>query len=135
VYHYVFCGEVYILNDMGWVHERRITLRSSSCNDLALLQVSRQLHQETALLPYKLATFDLGVDEWIVGSSKDDAIVTFLELRSMAQIRALSRLEYHKYFRAWIKDDIEMGTGLYWAEYWDCKNFVSYINTDGGQIV
>jgi len=94
-----------------------------------------RLHEETALLPYKLATFDLGVDEWIVESSKDDAIVTFLELRSMAQIRALSRLEYHKYFRAWIKDDIEMGTGLYWAEYWDCKNFVSYINTGGGQIV
>ena len=135
MYHYVFCDEVYLLNDMNWVHERMITLRSSSCNDLALLQVSRQLHEETALLPYKLATFDLGVDEWIEKSSKDDAIVAFLELRSMAQIRALSRLEYHNYLRAWTKDDIETGTGVYWAEWWDCKNFVSYKNTDDGQIV
>ena len=130
----MFCEKIFILDDYQWFYTRRTTLRSYDRKGIALLRVSRQLHQETAMLPYKLATFDFGVDHWDGGRRKTDAIVTFLELRSMAQVRALTRLEYHKSFYAWRKDDVETGTGLYWAEYWGCKNYSSSLNTHGGQI-
>jgi hypothetical protein len=139
IYTYVF-DEVVQINKYPWWLNYHVSLRprqfsdydyhpaSAYCehNFLNLLHVSRQIHQETALLPYKLATFyfdtlppeELEDDE----DNMFSAIRVFLEKRTRKQVEALAKLEIN------ILDDdvsdigeLESGTGMYWVAELNCK--------------
>lgn len=139
IYTYIF-GEVVQINKYPWFLNYHVSLRprqfsdydrypsSTYCehNFLSLLHVSRQAHQETALLPYKLTTFNF--DDLLPAELEDDddnffsAIRVFLENRTRKQVEALAKLEI--YIR---NDDIsdigelESGTGMYWVTELNCK--------------
>jgi len=84
VYHYIFCNEIFRLNQHKWSCTKTTTLVSDNDVSLDLPRVSRQLYQETALLPYKLAVFDFG--------TRIEAYSTlrkFLKNRSEAHILAM----------------------------------------------
>ncbi|CAN9345756.1 unnamed protein product [Alternaria alternata] len=122
IYTYVF-DEFVLINKYPWFLNYHVSLRprqfsdydrypsSAYCehNFLSLLHVSRQIHQETALLPYKLATFyfdtlppeELEDDE----DNMFSAIRVFLEKRTRKQVEALAKLEIN------ILDDDVSGIG------------------------
>ncbi|RYN20456.1 hypothetical protein AA0112_g10709 [Alternaria arborescens] len=139
IYTYVF-DEVVQINKYPWFLNYHVSLRprqfsdydrypsSTYCehNFLSLLHVSRQIHQETALLPYKLATFDF--DTLPTEELEDDednmfsAIRVFLEKRTRKQVEALAKLEIY------ILNDhvpnigeLESGTGMYWVTELNCE--------------
>jgi hypothetical protein len=78
--------------------------------DPGLVRVSRQLHQETALLPYKLATFDFGLEETGWGE-REHAIGVFLHQRLRVQIEALGKLQLRYCFGDSISEP-----GVVWIE-------------------
>lgn len=82
--------------------------------NLSLLYVSRQLHHETVLLPYKLTTFHF---YWYGphGLTFRD-VIPFLQRRSKAQIKALSKLESHRYDYGMVLTE-KYGNGRYWMKY------------------
>lgn len=99
VYHYVFVGTCYTLIDQ--MPSRAAMLRCRKAMgppkdtvDLSLLYVSRQLNYETATIPYKLGVFRFGTDTSLRNSDlqKLKFVMGFLELRSEAQIEALSHI-------------------------------------------
>jgi hypothetical protein len=139
IFTYVF-DEVVQINKYPWFLNYHVSLRprhfsdydrypsSTYCkhNFLSLLHVSRQIHQETALLPYKLATFDF--DTLPTEELEDDednmfsAIRVFLEKRTRKQVEALAKLEIY------ILNDhvpnigeLESGTGMYWVTELNCE--------------
>jgi len=63
-------------------------------NALGLLLASRQLHAETALLPYKLGIFlcDFEDPKDYEKACHNQAVRDFLQARSQKQISAISRL-------------------------------------------
>jgi len=76
---------------------------------LGLLLASRQVYHETALLPYKLATFVFEVTEqWFPVDAQ-----TFSERRSEEQLAALGRMEVMFCDQEW------NGTGLEFSEELD----------------
>ncbi|OAG21842.1 hypothetical protein CC77DRAFT_1094132 [Alternaria alternata] len=139
IYTYVF-DEFVLINKYPWFLNYHVSLRprqfsdydrypsSAYCehNFLSLLHVSRQIHQETALLPYKLATFyfdtlppeELEDDE----DNMFSAIRVFLEKRTRKQVEALAKLEINIF-----DDDVsgigelESGTGMYWVTELHCE--------------
>ena len=80
---------------------------------LGLLLTSRQVHHETALFPYKLATFDFGMNDDFPRHALE-----FLEDRSEAQIEALGRLMIS------FPDEICIGTGAYFFERLGCHELL-----------
>ena len=58
--------------------------------EISLLQVCRQVHTETCLLPYKLNTFECCSD--VLRCEAVCELKTFLAMRSEAQIAVLSRI-------------------------------------------
>lgn len=80
--------------------------------NLSLLYVSRQLHHETALLPYKLTMFFFPVMKF--QEDQHRVAKLFLWKRSRAQIEAISDLRFHHLMDGgWVE---ESGNGAYWNE-------------------
>jgi len=84
------------------------TLTSKRQHDLGLVRFSRQLYQETALLPYKLALFDFGLSAsgW---SEREEVIEDFLQRRLRVQIEALEKMK--------LRYSVDSGTpysGVWW---------------------
>jgi hypothetical protein len=126
VYYHVFCDEVFELDEERWFDGLSITSpRSNGKNYLGLPLVSRQLNQETGLLPYKLAIFDFSTDVCYRHDSARGIITTFLETRSVAQMNILGALRYKEYNPVKDKWETLEGTGMYWAAKLRCKNFRS----------
>jgi hypothetical protein len=125
VYHYVFCDQVFELDEEKWLDDPISSPRFNGKNNLGLPRVSRQLNQEIGLLPYKLAIFDFGADVWYREDAARGIMKTFLETRSVAQINILGVLRYEGFNS--VKDWFETleGTGVYWAAELGCKNFRS----------
>jgi hypothetical protein len=96
VYAYVFDGELYSFIDYSFGSEdnggKLTSDKSLKKNNMGLLLVSRQVHEETALLPYKMGEFLISIEApdetegW-------ECVKAFLEDRSKAQIKAMKRLE------------------------------------------
>jgi hypothetical protein len=60
IYGYVHCGQNFFVDEVDkfeWQFNREVKMTESLDRALGLPLASRQLKQETALLPYKLATF------------------------------------------------------------------------------
>jgi len=115
VYHYVFCDEVAKLDEDSWYDYQVAVWVFSGDNGLKLLNVSRQVYQETALLPYKLGTFQFGLSGiWCYGN-KRNAIKEFLDMRSEVQIEVLGNLELRSYYNGGFERVNLTGTGAYWV--------------------
>jgi len=114
VYHYVFCDVVANLDEHSWYSYQVAVWKFFGDNGLKLLNVSRQIYQETALLPYKLATFKFGLSgTWSYGH-KRNAIKGFLDRRSEVQIEVLGNLELLSYYSGFEGVNLT-GTGAYWV--------------------
>ena len=113
MYHYVFCDEVARLDKDSWYSCQIDVFTFSGNNGLDLLYVSRQVYQETALLPYELATFHFGCDNFEF-LDIPEAWRRFLGRRSNMQIEVLGDVVIGSYdaLLGWIE---ETGTGAYWA--------------------
>ncbi|CAN9135967.1 unnamed protein product [Alternaria alternata] len=121
IYHYVFYGTATIQQKKGQVpvgRERNISKRPTKppmdSPNLSLLYVSRQLHHETALLPYMLTIFYIYI--WSFGFGLRRALASFLKKRSSTQIEALSNLRVCHWSwveSTWVK---RSGNGSYWVE-------------------
>jgi hypothetical protein len=85
--------------------------RPSLHHDLGLFLVSRQLYRETALLPYKLAVFQLAYYTYRLPVLIH--LDGFLRERSKAQIEVMARVEC--YDSRCMDIPLVMGTGVYWA--------------------
>lgn len=137
IYTYVF-DRVVGINTNAWFLFQHVSLMPHYFNDvylyyhsadrkhnfLSLLRVSRQIYQETALLPYKLTKFNFGI--LISGELDDDdnmfeAIRLFLEKRSKRQIEALAKLEIMLLQDVTDLGELKLGTGMYWATRLRCK--------------
>ncbi|KAI4701706.1 hypothetical protein J4E81_003446 [Alternaria sp. BMP 2799] len=81
--------------------------------DMGLILVSRQIHAETAYLPYELSTFDFLVYDANKSQWKSD-VSKFLAKRSEEQIKAMSCLTLRCYVCE--EQSFAMGTGLYWVK-------------------
>jgi hypothetical protein len=121
VYHYVWYATSYA--DLTWLPPEILERRPSilprptkppmDSPNLSLLYVSRQLHRETALLPYKLTMFFFPVMKFLYDQRR--VVRLFLSKRSRAQIEALSDLRFHYYSTdgEWLE---KSGNGAYWME-------------------
>jgi len=121
IHHYVWYATSHA--DITWlppeVTERRPSILprptkpSMDRPNLSLLYVSRQLHHETALLPYKLTMFVFPVMKFLYDQRR--VVRLFLWKRSRAQIKALSDLRFHYYTMdgEWVE---KSGNGAYWME-------------------
>ncbi|KAL1794580.1 hypothetical protein ACET3X_006396 [Alternaria dauci] len=105
IYHYVFYGT-------------RISLRPALRKiqptgrpNLSLLYVCRQLHDETALLPYMLTSFDVNYSMTTWNKYRDMKL--FLEKRSRAQIEALADVRL-RYNQGSVRRMEQSGDGAYW---------------------
>jgi hypothetical protein len=95
---------------------------------LVLPLASHQLKQETALLPYKLATFYFDIFslyrsnrdgqhiEQAIYQQQREALRSFLEKRSEEQIKVLSRLGFHFYNKVKRSYEWKVGSAAYWAK-------------------
>jgi len=79
----------YVLQDDLWVVAYRLTKTESRGYPIALLFVCRQIHAETALLPYALNTFLIGDI-----SLGEDAALGFLGRRTPAQLQSMQTLYF-----------------------------------------
>ncbi|KAI4917555.1 uncharacterized protein J4E92_008949 [Alternaria infectoria] len=57
IFAYVFSSNVYVFDGASVYRDKTTSLTSFNENNLGVLVTSRQLHAETALLPYQLALF------------------------------------------------------------------------------
>jgi len=80
---------------------------------MGLILVSRQVHAETASLPYELSTFNFLVYDASRSQWKSD-VRKFLAKRSEEQIKAMSCLMLRRYSHE--EQAFAMGTGLYWVK-------------------
>lgn len=113
IFTYVFSGEEYLFLR----HDGNTLTCGQSFTELnmGLLLVSRQLHAETALLPYQLGTLFFHFEpSYLVDKLWLSLIAKFLEKRSLQQIEAIVDLQTHMdaYGGYWKIID---GSGLYWA--------------------
>jgi len=156
IYTYVFRNEVFELDQNSrpdveaWILNGAVTLTSHDTDlhpqrypGMALLLASRQIHQEAALHPYRLATFDFGVSFTsgrVVGiGPKHIAMKFFLKERSMAQAEVLARMQVCVSEGQWCPQkalasraaanrrtgSMKTGDGGYWAAELDCQDFFS----------
>ncbi|KAI4706346.1 hypothetical protein J4E89_009080 [Alternaria sp. Ai002NY15] len=150
IYTHVFRNEVFEL-DQGpkpdieaWILNGAVTLTPHDTDShpqrypgMALLLASRQIHQEAALYPYKLATFDFGVSytSGLVGiGPKHMAMKFFLKERIIAQVEVLDRIQVCVSGRQWSPQAALRGkrtgsmmteNGAYWAAELGCQDFFS----------
>jgi hypothetical protein len=124
IYAHVFDGTQYNFAEYSFGSEdnggKLTSDESFKENNMGLLLVSRQIHEETALLPYKMG-------EFLIKTEAPDAaegwecVRTFLEDRSQVQIMSMSRIEiwdsslWREGFR------IRSKKGKWWFETLGCK--------------
>lgn len=92
IFTYVFSGEEYLFLR----HDGNTLTCGQSFTELnmGLLLVSRQLHAETALLPYQLGTLFFHFEpSYLVDKLWLSLIAKFLEKRSLQQIEAIVDLQ------------------------------------------
>ena len=123
IFGWVFRGVEYGLSDDYWPYGDVVGMQidnesgAHTLRDLNLLRVCRQVHAETALLPYSLGSFD------IQGEDEDDslcyhlhALEKFMNRRTKEQIGAISCLTFDGY-----RDDASQShevieeTGAFWV--------------------
>ncbi|KAI4611107.1 hypothetical protein J4E83_008050 [Alternaria metachromatica] len=156
IYTHVFRNEIFELDQNlkpdveAWILNGAVTLTPHDTDShpqrypgMELLLASRQIHQEAALHPYKLATFDFGVSfnsGRLVGiGPKHIAMKFFLKERSMAQAEVLARMQVCVSGEQWSpqkalesratasrrKGSMRKGDGAYWAAELGCQDFFS----------
>ena len=140
IYGYVHCGQNFFVDEVDkfeWQFNREVKMTESLDRALGLPLASRQLKQETALLPYKLATFYFDVFsvyrcnrygrhvEHAMYQQQREALRSFLEKRSEEQIKVLSRLIFHFHDEVKGKCEWKMESAAYWAEELDCDGLLS----------
>ena len=85
---------------------------------LSLFFASRQLHTETALLPYKLCTMRLLGGWWISGVDESRLLVRcFLKRRLKEQVEVTSDLALQVFDEQDGEYKLLRGTGSYWVEW------------------
>lgn len=105
---------------------------------LGLPLACRQLKQETALLPYKLVTFNFNVPcgrrfdrighrlvEHVRYEQQHWELQSFLEKRSKEQIKALNRVYFRVFNEVNRKYEAIMESGAYWAKEFGCDGLLS----------
>jgi len=132
IYTYIFNDILYTLNVNKWRDDRTVnflTYRTPPFYDyvdrVVLPFACRQLHHETSLLLYQLATFDFGiayVDDPNTTPENQAMRGFFLEARTKAQVESLAQMQ--------IDVECEYGFGIgsrmmtrdgaYWAAKLDC---------------
>jgi len=105
IYTYVFGDNKWVFT--GWTPAA--PKNSAKESDLALLFTSRQLHTETALLPYKLGRFHFRM-------TGDFRVGDFLKERSEEQLAAIGTLGLMGWDNELDQLTYARGTGEYWAE-------------------
>ncbi|KAI4676677.1 uncharacterized protein J4E84_009512 [Alternaria hordeiaustralica] len=108
----------YVFGDNKWIFADWDRMRGSNSfkkSNLGLLLTSRQLHEETALLPYMLGRF---VFRNTFGGIEmgDDRVDEFLEGRSEEQLAAIGRLAAMRFDKKRGRYAYTSGTGVYWAK-------------------
>ena len=131
IYGYVYCGQNFFVDEVDkfeWQFNREVKMTESLDRALGLPLASRQLKQETALLPYKLATsyfiichedtFDKygRLIENLHYQQQCEILRSFLEKRSLEQIKVLSGVGFQAYNKVKRKHEMIMGSGAYWAK-------------------
>ena len=124
IFGYIFDGAMYAFTHSSWRRDRvvlmHVELRSEghhAVDDLKLLLVSRQVHAETALLPYSLGSFDI----WADSMRYEELLVVldkFIKGRTEKQIDAMDSLKFDEYYE-WDKEcewpRMVNGTGAFWV--------------------
>lgn len=120
IFEQVFVNTLFQLKAWGFESRSNPDIRkhpSMADPALGMFFVSRQLHTETALLPYKLFTLQIHPFSW--QPRLDEARVLakcFLQERSQEQVEAISDLAVEVY---WSRDRCAFlrGTGSSWIEW------------------
>ena len=135
IYGYVHCGQNFFVDEVDkfeWQFNREVKMTESLDRALGLPLASRQLKQETALLPYKLATFYFDIchedtfDKYgrliknVHYQQQCEMLRSFLKKRSLEQIKVLSRVGFQAYNKVKRKHEMIMGSGAYWAKERGC---------------
>ncbi|KAI4920422.1 hypothetical protein J4E85_009189 [Alternaria conjuncta] len=133
IFGWVFRGVEYGLSDAYWTHDSVVRMQientsgSHALHDVKLLLVCRQVHAETALLPYNLGSFGIrGEDESWEYYEWLHALEKFLKRRTEEQIGAISRLKFDEYRDGASQfPELMEETGAFWvanlAEAWKHK--------------
>lgn len=111
IYTYVFSGNKWAFKN--WTPAAR--RNSAKENDLGLLFTCRQLHTETALLPYTLGRFTFRMI-YVIQEQGEDRVDDFLEERSDEQLAAIGSLALMGYDEEIDEYTYVRGTGEYRAE-------------------
>ena len=135
IYSYIFNDILYTLNVYKWRHDgtiRFFTYRPPPFYDylghVVIPFACRQLHHETSLLPYQLATFDFG--KAFVGDPnaipKNQAMKVFLNARTKAQVENLGQVQVDVLWEQGLEIGSRMMTrdGAYWAAQLGCQKIV-----------
>ena len=132
VYSYVYCGQYFLLDKLDRCYKRRVKTSKSLDRALGLPLASRQLKQETALLSYKLAMFYFNIchedtfDKYgrliknVHYQQQCEMLRSFLEKRSLEQIKVLSGVGFQAYNKVTRKHEMIMGNGAYWVKERGC---------------
>ena len=101
IFGWVFRGVEYGLANGYWPYDEVVRMQIDNQSgrhtfrDFNLLRVCRQVHAETALLPYSLGSFDIpGVDQSLCYYERLQALEGFMKRRTEEQIDAISRLTF-----------------------------------------
>lgn len=96
---------------------------------LRLMYASRQLHTETALLPYKLCTMRLLGRWWIAGVDESRFLVRYLVKRRLKkQVEVIRDLALEVWDEQDRKYKYVHGTGSYWLEWLDSEEDGQWLN-------
>ena len=127
VYHHLFCDAVYQPRFEMW--NEYMHVMCPRADNRFMLRVCRQIHHETALLPYRMGIFDFAPPLFPMRSKPSKRwrweLWGFMKNRSRAQIMALARVKVliHPHGGvgdSWTRleqrgDKVVSGTGPYWA--------------------
>jgi len=121
IFTYIFSGEEYLFH--GHDGNTLTCGRSFTELNMSFLLVSRQAHAETALLPYNHGTICFRLDEDQPDRLVTDSIETFLEKRSVEQIKAIASLETCVTYLGYPRHRT-VNTGTFWAQrlgFWQLR--------------
>jgi len=136
IYSYIFSDSIYELDHEEWQYCDFIkfwVLRpppySNSLSIVKLPFACRQLHHETSLLPYRLATFDFGKMRYSNDGYNYHVMKVFLEARTKAQVENLGNMQVYvpgqRGHAINLNPRLRVGNGAFWAAELGCSEFVS----------
>ncbi|KAI4613402.1 uncharacterized protein J4E87_009869 [Alternaria ethzedia] len=138
IYTYIFSDTIYNLDRMKWLDDETVTFSiyrappfSDYVGSVVLPFACRQLHHETSLLPYQLATFDFGKAHVIHNDifPEHAAMTAFIKARTKAQVENLGKIQIDVEWRR-LSPRIRTGNGAYWAAELGRRKFFSYLSED-----